>query len=107
MKILIIEDEVRAAAYLHQGLAENGYTVEVAHTETDGLHAAVNSGHDLIILDVMLPGVDGFAVLSAFRTSKQTPVLMLTAAAARQPSLLSSPVMSLGKRCQMFQRLFP
>ena len=81
MKILIIEDEVRAASYLQQGLAENGYTVEVAHNGTDGLHAAANGDHDLIILDVMLPGVDGFAVLSAFRTSKQTPVLMLTARA--------------------------
>ena len=79
MKILLIEDEVRAAAYLQQGLAENGYIVEVAYNGTDGLHAAVNGDHDLIILDVMLPGVDGFAVLSAFRTAKKTPVLMLTA----------------------------
>lgn len=79
MKILLIEDEIRAAVYLQQGLAENGYAVEVANTGTDGLHAAVNGDHDLIILDVMLPGVDGFTVLSALRTSKQTPVLMLTA----------------------------
>ena len=81
MKILIVEDEVRAAAYLQQGLAENGYAVDVAYNGTDGLHAAVNGDHDLIILDVMLPGIDGFAVLSAFRTAKQTPVLMLTARA--------------------------
>jgi two-component system copper resistance phosphate regulon response regulator CusR len=81
MKILLIEDEVRAAAYLQQGLTENGYVVEVAYSGTDGLHAAVNGDHDLIILDVMLPGIDGFAVLSALRTSKQTPVLMLTARA--------------------------
>jgi two-component system copper resistance phosphate regulon response regulator CusR len=79
MKILLIEDEIRAAAYLQQGLTENGYTVEVAHSGTDGLHVAVHGDHDLIVLDVMLPGVDGFAVLSALRTSKQTPVLMLTA----------------------------
>lgn len=79
MKILLIEDEFRAAAYLQQGLTENGYTVEVAYTGTDGLHAAVNGDHDLIVLDIMLPGIDGFAVLSALRTSKQTPVLMLTA----------------------------
>ena len=79
MKILLIEDEVRAAAYLQQGLTENGYVVEVAYNGTDGLHAAVNGDHDLIILDVMLPGVDGFAVLSAFRTARPTPVLMLTA----------------------------
>lgn len=79
MKILIIEDEVRAAEYLRQGLAEAGYAVEVAHSGTDGLHAAANGDHDLVVLDVMLPGIDGFAVLSALRTSKQIPVLMLTA----------------------------
>ncbi len=79
MKLLLIEDEKRAAAYLEQGLSEHGYTVELAHTGLDGLHAAATGDHDLVILDVMLPGIDGFAVLSALRTSKQTPVLMLTA----------------------------
>lgn len=79
MKILVIEDEPRAANYLQQGLRESGYTVEIATTGTDGLHAAVNGDHDLIILDVMLPGIDGFTVVSALRSSKQTPVLMLTA----------------------------
>lgn len=81
MKILVVEDERRAAEYLRQGLAESGYTVEVAVNGTDGLHAAMNGDHDLVVLDVMLPGVDGFAVLSALRTAKQTPVLMLTARA--------------------------
>ena len=79
MKILVVEDEPKAAEYLRQGLAESGYTVEVALNGTDGLHAAANGDHDLVVLDVMLPGIDGFAVLSALRTSKQTPVLMLTA----------------------------
>lgn len=79
MKILVIEDEPRAAEYLRQGLTESGYAVEVAHNGTDGLHAAVNGDHGLVILDIMLPGIDGFAVLSALRTSKQIPVLMLTA----------------------------
>ena len=79
MKILVIEDEPKAAAYLRQGLSESGYAVEVAHNGTDGLHAAANGDHDLVILDVMLPGIDGFAVLSALRTSRQVPVLMLTA----------------------------
>src|SRR3990167_9582948 len=77
MKIMLVEDEARAAAYLAQGLAENGYAVEVASTGTDGLHAAVSSEHHLIILDVMLPGIDGFAVLTALRTCRETPVLML------------------------------
>lgn len=79
MKILVIEDEVKAAAYLRQGLTESNYVVEVAHNGTDGLHAAATGDHDLVILDVMLPGIDGFAVLSALRTSRQVPVLMLTA----------------------------
>ena len=81
MKILVVEDERRAAEYLRQGLTESGFAVEVALNGTDGLHAAMNGDHDLVVLDVMLPGVDGFAVLSALRTAKQTPVLMLTARA--------------------------
>lgn len=79
MKILLVEDEVRAAAYLQQGLSENGFAVEVAHTGVDGLHAAASGDHDLVILDVMLPGIDGFALLTALRSTKQVPVLMLTA----------------------------
>lgn len=79
MKILIVEDEPGAAEYLRQGLAESGYSVEVAANGADGLHAAINTDQDLVILDVMLPGLDGFAVLAALRTSKQVPVLMLTA----------------------------
>lgn len=80
MKILLVEDEVRAAEYLRQGLAESGYVVEVAYDGTDALHAALEGDHDLIVLDVMLPGLDGFAVLSALRASgRQTRVLMLTA----------------------------
>jgi two-component system copper resistance phosphate regulon response regulator CusR len=81
LKILVVEDEPKAAEYLRQGLSESGYTVEVALNGTDGLQAAVNGDHMLVILDVMLPGIDGFAVLSALRTAKQVPVLMLTARA--------------------------
>lgn len=79
MKILIVEDETAAAQYLKKGLTEGGYTIEVAHSGIDGLHAAANGDHDLVILDIMLPGIDGFAVLSALRTSSQVPVLMLSA----------------------------
>ena len=79
MKILLVEDEQRAAEYLAQGLGEAGFAVEIAHSGVDGLHASVNGDHDLVILDIMLPGLDGFAVLTALRTSKQVPVLMLTA----------------------------
>jgi two-component system copper resistance phosphate regulon response regulator CusR len=79
LKILVIEDEPRAAAYLRQGLSEAGYAVELAHNGMDGLHAAANGDHDLVVLNVMLPGIDGFAVLSALRTARQLPVLMLSA----------------------------
>lgn len=79
VKILVVEDEPKAAEYIRQGLSESGYTVEVADNGTDGLHSAANGDHDLVVLDVMLPGIDGFAVLSALRTSRQVPVLMLTA----------------------------
>lgn len=79
MKILVVEDEPKALEYLRQGLSESGYAVETALTGTDGLHAAVTGDHDLVVLDVMLPGVDGFAVLSALRSVSQVPVLMLTA----------------------------
>ena len=79
VKILVVEDEPRALEYLRQGLSESGYNVETALTGTDGLHAAVTGDHDLVLLDVMLPGVDGFAVLAALRSVSQVPVLMLTA----------------------------
>ncbi len=79
MRLLVIEDEKRLAEYLLKGLAENGYVVDVAHDGVDGLHLALEGGHDLVLLDVMLPGIDGFAVLRALRAVRNTPVLMLTA----------------------------
>lgn len=79
MKILLIEDEIKLSAYLCKGLGEAGYNVDVAHNGVDGLHMAVEGSHDAVILDAMLPGIDGFTVLAALRKIKQTPVLMLTA----------------------------
>ncbi|MFT7772799.1 heavy metal response regulator transcription factor [Roseateles sp.] len=79
MKLLVVEDEVKAAAYLRKGLTEEGYQVEVAHSGVDGLHMASVNEYDLVILDWMLPGVDGMAVLSALRHMRSVPVLMLTA----------------------------
>ena len=79
MKLLVVEDEVKLAEYLRKGLSEEGYTVDVAHTGIDGLPMATEVDYDLLILDGMLPGIDGLAVLAALRQSKQTPVLMLTA----------------------------
>ena len=79
MKLLIVEDEAKLADYLRKGLAEEGYVVEVAGNGVDGLHMAIEGSHDLILLDTMLPGIDGLGLLAALRQSKQTPVIMLTA----------------------------
>jgi two-component system copper resistance phosphate regulon response regulator CusR len=79
MRILIVEDEHKAAAYLEKGLTESGYVVDVEHNGVDGEHLAQTQDYDLILLDIMLPGADGWTVLKSLRRSKQTPVLFLTA----------------------------
>jgi len=79
MKVLVIEDETKLADYLRKGLTEEGFVADVAHNGIDGLHLATELAYDLIVLDGMLPGIDGLAVLAALRQSRQTPVLMLTA----------------------------
>ena len=79
MRVLVIEDEVKLAEYLRKGLTEEGYVVDVAHNGVDGLHLAMEGDYDLLVLDGMLPGIDGLGLLAALRQSKQTPVLMLTA----------------------------
>lgn len=79
MKLLIVEDEAKIADYLRKGLAEEGYVIDVAANGIDGLHMASHGNYDLIVLDTMLPGIDGFGLLAALRQSKQTPVIMLTA----------------------------
>ena len=79
-KLLLVEDQATAAAYLSQGLKEEGMVVDVAHTGPDGLHLLLTADYDLAILDVMLPGLDGWAILeTARRARRQTPVLFLTA----------------------------
>ncbi|EJE51314.1 heavy metal response regulator [Acidovorax sp. CF316] len=79
MKILLIEDEVKLAQYLRKGLTEAGHVVDVAHDGVDGLHLALEGDHAVLVLDVMLPGIDGLSMLAALRKTRQTPVLMLTA----------------------------
>jgi two-component system copper resistance phosphate regulon response regulator CusR len=79
-KLLLVEDQATAAAYLSQGLKEEGMVVDVAHTGPDGLHLLLTADYDLAILDVMLPGLDGWAILeTARRAQRRTPVLFLTA----------------------------
>lgn len=80
VKILIVEDEPKAGEYLRQGLAEASFTVELVANGRDGLHAAMETEHDLVILDVMLPGMDGWEVIRSLRRQgNEVPVLFLTA----------------------------
>ncbi|MGD9871615.1 MAG: heavy metal response regulator transcription factor [Thauera sp.] len=80
MKILIVEDEPKTGDYLRQGLIEAGFVVELARDGADGLHLALTGSYDLIVLDVMLPTLDGWGVLQVLRRSGQDmPVLFLTA----------------------------
>jgi two-component system copper resistance phosphate regulon response regulator CusR len=79
MKLLVVEDEVKLAEYLRQGLSEEGFAVDVAHNGIDGLHLAVETDYDVMVLDRMLPGIDGLSLLLALRRNKSTPVLMLSA----------------------------
>jgi len=80
MKILIVEDEAKTGEYLRQGLGEAGFVVDRARDGGDGLHLALQGEYDLVILDVMLPGLDGWQVLRSLRgRGLQMPVLFLTA----------------------------
>ena len=80
MKILVVEDEPKTGTYLKQGLVEAGFVVDLATNGLDGLHLASTESYDLAILDVMLPGIDGWQVLQGMRRAgKEMPVLFLTA----------------------------
>ena len=80
LKILVVEDEPKTGDYLRQGLMEAGFIVDLARDGTDGLHDALTVDYDLAILDVMLPGLDGWGVLRGIRAAgKELPVLFLTA----------------------------
>jgi two-component system copper resistance phosphate regulon response regulator CusR len=80
VKLLIVEDEVKTGDYLQQGLGEAGFNADLARTGLDGLNLAMNQPYDLIILDVMLPELDGWQLLQAIRKrGNEVPVLFLTA----------------------------
>ncbi|MDH4362498.1 MAG: response regulator transcription factor [Acidimicrobiia bacterium] len=80
MRVLVVEDEIRQAAALKRGLEAEGFAVDVASTGTDGLWLATEQPYDVIVLDVMLPGLNGFKVCAELRARQiWTPVLMLTA----------------------------
>jgi two-component system, OmpR family, copper resistance phosphate regulon response regulator CusR len=80
MKLLIVEDEVKTAKFLKRGLGEAGFVVSVAADGADGLKQIQDGAFDLIVLDLMLPGMDGLSLLTSLRgAGVQTPVLILTA----------------------------
>ena len=80
MRVLVVEDEVRLAAGLRTGLEAEGFAVDVTHNGTDGLWMAREYPYDAIVLDIMLPGMNGYKVCEALRTDEiWTPILMLTA----------------------------
>lgn len=80
MKILVVEDEPKAGNYLRQGLSEAGFVVDLARDGNDGLHLGETGNYDLAILDIMLPGLDGWQVLAGLRRAgREMPVLFLTA----------------------------
>jgi len=85
MKLLIIEDEQKNASCLRKGLGESGFVIDVAETGTSGMNLARANEYDLIVLDVMLPGCDGWEVLSRLRKEgREMPILLLTARDAVQ-----------------------
>lgn len=80
MRLLIVEDERRLALSLAKGLTAEGFAVDVVHDGNDGLHRATEGDYDLIVLDIMLPGMNGYRVCGALRAAgDETPILMLTA----------------------------
>ncbi|MEO6958556.1 MAG: heavy metal response regulator transcription factor [Burkholderiaceae bacterium] len=79
MTILVIEDDSKTGDYLKKGLRESGYSVDLARNGIDGLHMAREQAYDLIILDVMLPGKNGWQVMEELRLERDVPVIFLTA----------------------------
>jgi two-component system, OmpR family, copper resistance phosphate regulon response regulator CusR len=80
MRVLIIEDEAKTAKFLKKGLGEAGFVVDLSHDGLDGLHRALEFQFDLVVLDIMLPGLDGWQILSRLRRERRsTMVLVLTA----------------------------
>ncbi|WP_282344721.1 MULTISPECIES: heavy metal response regulator transcription factor [Pseudomonas] len=79
MRILLVEDDTRTGEYLKKGLGESGYQVDWVQHGADGLHLALEQRYDLIVLDVMLPGIDGWQIIEVLRKKQDVPVLFLTA----------------------------
>lgn len=80
MRVLVVEDEEKVASFLRKGLREDGHAVDLAYDGQDGLDLAESNSYDIIILDLMLPGIDGFEIIRTLREHKNhTPILVLSA----------------------------
>ena len=89
MRILVVEDDKKVAGFIKKGLEEETYAVDVAYDGEDGLHLGVEGQYDLIILDIMLPKIDGLEVLSQLRDQdSDAPILLLTAKDAVDDNLM-------------------
>jgi heavy metal response regulator len=89
MRILVVEDEKKVAAFIKKGLEEEGYALDVAHDGREGLLMALDGVHDLVILDINLPTMDGLAFLKEFRRQRHAaPVLLLTVRAAIEDKVI-------------------
>lgn len=89
-RILVAEDEARISSFIEKGLRSAGFTTEVATTGADALHLALSGGFDLLVLDIGLPGIDGYEVLRRLRAAHVTlPVIVLTARTSAEDTLAS------------------
>ncbi len=85
MKILLVEDEKSISRFIAKGLREKGYVVDVCHDGEEGLQLILNQSYDLIVLDILLPGLNGYEILKAMRERKKgTPVICLTAKSEKE-----------------------
>ncbi len=89
-RILVAEDEARISSFIEKGLRSAGFTTDIATTGPDALHLALSGGFDLLVLDIGLPGIDGYEVLRRLRTAHVTlPVIVLTARTSAEDTLAS------------------